>query len=68
MRHFAPIRFACTYWRERHKAGADHNAASPRGGIIGNAGQANYSTPKAGILALTTVIAREMERYGVTVN
>jgi NAD(P)-dependent dehydrogenase (short-subunit alcohol dehydrogenase family) len=70
--HFAPIRFACTYWRERHKAGQPIagriiNTAS-EAGVIGNAGQANYSAAKAGILALTMVIAREMERYGVTVN
>ncbi len=70
--HFAPIRHACTYWREQHKAGAPIagrivNTAS-EAGIIGNAGQANYSAAKAGILALTMVISREMERYGVTAN
>ncbi|MGH7804853.1 MAG: SDR family NAD(P)-dependent oxidoreductase, partial [Candidatus Binatia bacterium] len=57
--HFAPIRHACTYWRERHKAGEPIagrivNTAS-EAGIIGNAGQANYSAAKAGILALTMV-------------
>ncbi|MGH7898526.1 MAG: SDR family oxidoreductase [Candidatus Binatia bacterium] len=70
--HFAPIRFACTYWRERHKAGKPIsgkivNTAS-EAGVIGNAGQANYSAAKAGILALTMVIAREMEKYGINVN
>jgi NAD(P)-dependent dehydrogenase (short-subunit alcohol dehydrogenase family) len=40
--HFAPIRHACTYWRERHKAGEPIagrivNTAS-EAGIIGNAG------------------------------
>jgi NAD(P)-dependent dehydrogenase (short-subunit alcohol dehydrogenase family) len=70
--HFAPTRFACTYWRERHKAGKPIsgkivNTAS-EAGVIGNAGQANYSAAKAGILALTMVIAREMEKYGINVN
>jgi NAD(P)-dependent dehydrogenase (short-subunit alcohol dehydrogenase family) len=70
--HFAPTRFACVYWRERHKAGEPIagrivNTAS-EAGVIGNAGQANYSAAKAGILALTMVIAREMERYGVAAN
>jgi NAD(P)-dependent dehydrogenase (short-subunit alcohol dehydrogenase family) len=70
--HFAPTRFACVYWRERHKAGRPIagrivNTAS-EAGVIGNAGQANYSAAKAGILALTVVIAREMEKYGVAAN
>ena len=70
--HFAPTRFACVYWREQHKAGKPIagrviNTAS-EAGVIGNAGQANYSAAKAGILSLTMVICREMERYGVTAN
>jgi len=70
--HFAPTRFACTYWREQHKAGKPIagkivNTAS-EAGVIGNAGQANYSAAKAGILALTMVVSREMEKYGVNVN
>ncbi|MGH7822459.1 MAG: SDR family oxidoreductase [Candidatus Binatia bacterium] len=70
--HFAPTRFACTYWRQRHKEGKPIsgrivNTAS-EAGVIGNAGQANYSAAKAGILALTMVVCREMERYGVTAN
>jgi NAD(P)-dependent dehydrogenase (short-subunit alcohol dehydrogenase family) len=70
--HFAPTRFACVYWRERHKAGQPIagrivNTAS-EAGVIGNAGQANYSAAKAGILAMTLVIAREMEKYGVAAN
>ncbi len=70
--HFAPSRFACTYWRERHKAGKPVAArivnTASEAGVIGNAGQANYSAAKAGILALTMVLCREMERYGVNVN
>ncbi len=37
-------------------------------GIIGNAGQANYSASKAGIIGLTKSVARELAGRGVTVN
>jgi len=37
-------------------------------GIRGNAGQANYAASKAGIIGLTKSVAREVARYGVTVN
>lgn len=37
-------------------------------GIIGNAGQANYSASKAGIIGLTKSAARELAGRGVTVN
>ncbi len=70
--HFAPTRFACTYWREAAKAGKEVygriiNTAS-EAGVFGNGGQANYSAAKAGILAVTMVVCREMEKYGITVN
>jgi len=37
-------------------------------GIRGNIGQANYSASKAGIIGLTKSLAREVGRYGITVN
>jgi 3-oxoacyl-[acyl-carrier protein] reductase len=37
-------------------------------GKIGNIGQANYSSAKAGMVALTKVTAREYARYGVRAN
>jgi len=37
-------------------------------GKIGNFGQANYASAKAGIVALTKVTAREYARYGVRAN
>lgn len=37
-------------------------------GIMGNAGQANYSASKAGLIGLTKSLARELAGRGVTVN
>ena len=37
-------------------------------GIYGNAGQTNYGAAKAGIAAFTIISARELRRYGITVN
>lgn len=37
-------------------------------GIIGNAGQANYSASKAGLIGLTKTTAREVASRGITVN
>ena len=37
-------------------------------GIMGNAGQANYSASKAGIIGLTKSAARELAGRGITVN
>lgn len=37
-------------------------------GIMGNAGQANYSASKAGIIGLTKTVAKELASRGVNVN
>lgn len=37
-------------------------------GLMGNAGQANYAASKAGLLGLTTSVARELAPRGVRVN
>ena len=37
-------------------------------GLTGNAGQANYSASKAGLIALTKTSAKELGSRGVTVN
>jgi len=37
-------------------------------GVIGNAGQANYSASKAGLIGLTKSTAREVASRGITVN
>ncbi len=37
-------------------------------GVFGNAGQANYSASKAGIIGLTKSLAKELASRGITVN
>lgn len=37
-------------------------------GIIGSAGQANYSTSKAGIIGFTRALALEVSEFGILVN
>ena len=37
-------------------------------GLSGNSGQANYGAAKAGVAGLTRVAAKDLGRYGVTVN
>ncbi len=53
--------------REAGQGGAIVNLSSISG-KIGNFGQANYASAKAGIVALTKVTAREFARYGVRAN
>jgi NAD(P)-dependent dehydrogenase (short-subunit alcohol dehydrogenase family) len=69
---FAPARHAAAYWRERSKAGEANDAriinTSSPSGIYGNVGQTNYGAAKAGIAAFTVIAAKELARYGVTVN
>jgi NAD(P)-dependent dehydrogenase (short-subunit alcohol dehydrogenase family) len=69
---FAPSRHAAAYWRERSKAGETNDAriinTSSPSGIYGNVGQTNYGAAKAGIASFTIIAAKELGRYGVTVN
>ena len=37
-------------------------------GVMGNAGQANYSSSKAGVIGLTKSVARELASRGITSN
>lgn len=37
-------------------------------GLMGNAGQANYSASKAGMIGLTKTAAKELAGRGITVN
>jgi len=69
---FAVSRHAAAYWRDRSKAGETNDAriinTTSVSGLYGNVGQANYGTAKAGIAGFTIIAARELARYGVTVN
>jgi len=70
---FAPSRHAAAHWRDLSKTiGGPVNAriinTSSTSGIYGNVGQTNYGAAKAGIAAFTIIAARELRRYGVTVN
>ena len=70
--HAACAHFAGAHWREAAKTGDPRpgrviNTAS-ESGLYGLAGQINYATAKAGIASMTIVLARELKKYGVTVN
>jgi 3-oxoacyl-[acyl-carrier protein] reductase len=51
----------------RQKSGRVINIASAAG-VMGNAGQANYSAAKAGLIGLTKASARELAHWGILVN
>lgn len=63
--------FHCTRFVARQmlkqKSGRIINMASVSG-ILGNAGQTNYSASKAGVIGLTKSTARELASRGITVN
>src|SRR2546421_2385168 len=65
--HFAPLRHAAAYWRDRVKAGDAVNASvintSSTSGLFGNVGQTNYGAAKTGIATLTIIAQMELERY-----
>ena len=69
---FAPTRAAAQYWRDRSKAGDPVRGSivsmSSTSGLIGAVGQSNYGAAKAGIAAMTVILAQELGRYGVRVN
>jgi 3-oxoacyl-[acyl-carrier protein] reductase len=51
----------------RQRSGRIVNIASAAG-AMGNAGQANYSAAKAGLIGLTKATARELAHWGIRVN
>jgi NAD(P)-dependent dehydrogenase (short-subunit alcohol dehydrogenase family) len=69
---FCTTRVAAGHWRDRTKAGDAVQAAvvnvSSTSGLLGAVGQSNYGAAKAGIAAMTVILAQELSRYGVRVN
>lgn len=63
---FNTIRHLSRYFLKQ-RAGKIINISSVSG-ILGNAGQANYSASKAGIIGLTKAVARELASRGINVN
>jgi NAD(P)-dependent dehydrogenase (short-subunit alcohol dehydrogenase family) len=70
--HFLVTREACRQWRSLakggHQTGGSIVNTSSTSGILGNVGQSNYGAAKAGIAAFSSIVAMEMQRYGVRVN
>ena len=63
---FNTIRHMSGYFLKQ-RAGKIINISSVSG-ILGNAGQANYSASKAGVIGLTKAVARELASRGINVN
>lgn len=70
--HFCTTRHAGEFWRDQAKAGVDLKPAVVNTtsvvGLFGNFGQANYSSAKGAVAALTLIANMELSRYGVRVN
>ena len=70
--HFAPLRFAGAYWRERCKAGSDRVRSvvhtSSTSGLFANPGQSNYGAAKSAIATLSQIAAKELSKYHVRSN
>ncbi|CAB4696490.1 MAG: SDR family NAD(P)-dependent oxidoreductase [Actinobacteria bacterium] len=74
--HFAPSHFAAVYWRAQSKLLGEDAVLPQRriinttseSGLFGGPGQSNYGSAKGGIITMTLVHARELQRLNVTVN
>lgn len=69
---WAPCHWAARHWRERAKSGESLTGriinTTSGAGLVGNFGQSNYATAKAGIAGLTQTLSLELYKLGVTVN
>jgi NAD(P)-dependent dehydrogenase (short-subunit alcohol dehydrogenase family) len=69
---WAPSKHAALHWRERAKAGETFTGriinTTSGAGLVGNFGQTNYATAKAGIAGFTQTLSLELAKLGVTVN
>jgi 3-oxoacyl-[acyl-carrier protein] reductase len=71
--HFAPMKFASLYWREKSKAAGGPIygrllSTASESFLFGTPGQPNYAAAKAGIVSLTMGAAKLLYKYGVTAN
>ena len=74
--HVTTSHHAATYWRGVAKSLGEGETPRPRriinttseSGLFGGPAQSNYGSAKGGIVALTMILAKEIGRYGVTVN
>ena len=70
--HFVNMRNAAAYWRNKAKSGESVYgrmiSTSSEAFLYGSAGQPNYASAKAGIVAMTMGAAQLLIRYGVTCN
>jgi 3-oxoacyl-[acyl-carrier protein] reductase len=64
---FYITRMFVQYWLKQRQPGAIVNMSSVAG-LRGTPGQVNYASTKAGIMALTTSLCREVSAYGIRVN
>jgi 3-oxoacyl-[acyl-carrier protein] reductase len=73
---FRVTRALAPHWREAAKAEANEGKevfrklinVSSVSGTMGNAGQANYSAAKAGVVGLTKTLAKEWGQFKINVN
>jgi NAD(P)-dependent dehydrogenase (short-subunit alcohol dehydrogenase family) len=69
---WAPSHWAARHWRERAKAGETFTGrvinTTSGAGLVGNFGQTNYATAKAGLAGMTQTLSLELYKLGVTVN
>ncbi|MGZ5313423.1 MAG: SDR family NAD(P)-dependent oxidoreductase [Solirubrobacterales bacterium] len=73
---FRMVRAIAPHWRDAAKKERDQNEEVFRkvvnitsiSGTMGNAGQANYSSGKAGVVGLTKTLAKEWGQFKINVN
>jgi NAD(P)-dependent dehydrogenase (short-subunit alcohol dehydrogenase family) len=69
---FCTTRHAVAGWRELAKQGEELTKrvinTTSTSGLFANPGQANYGAAKSGIASFTIIAARELQKYGITVN
>ena len=70
--HFVNMRNVTAYWRGKAKAGEEVYgrliSTSSEAAIYGSAGQPNYASAKAGIIAMAMGAAQLLSKYGITSN